>query len=193
MFSYKPWLGVLFLLAYAVYLLRELRGGTGFTARRFSEPLKFHAKGDPGCGGPCCKPLSRSLPSPSPPRSSWGNSKPLACGRAYRRSSWRCCSAPSQPSCPKPLNALIWVRQGKERLALANISGAMMIQATIPTALGLFYTSWVFSRQLIVSAVITLIAVAALLGLFSRGAVNARSLVPLAGLYALFVAVIVVW
>lgn len=38
------------------------------------------------------------------------------------------------------MNAFIWVRQGKKRLALANISGAMMIQATIPTAFGLFYT-----------------------------------------------------
>jgi cation:H+ antiporter len=28
---------------------------------------------------------------------------------------------------PKTMNAVIWVRQGKERLALANISGAMMI------------------------------------------------------------------
>jgi cation:H+ antiporter len=32
---------------------------------------------------------------------------------------------------PETLNALIWVRQGKERLALANISGAMMIQAIL--------------------------------------------------------------
>ena len=31
---------------------------------------------------------------------------------------------------------------GKERLALANISGAMMIQATIPSALGIFMTPW---------------------------------------------------
>jgi cation:H+ antiporter len=89
------------------------------------------------------------------------------------------------------MNALIWVRQGKERLALANISGAMMIQATIPTALCLFFTSWVFSRELIVSGVVTMVAVAVLLGLFSKNAVNARSLMPLAGLYAVFVFIIV--
>jgi cation:H+ antiporter len=88
------------------------------------------------------------------------------------------------------MNALIWVRQGKERLALANISGAMMIQATVPTALGLFFTSWIFSRELVVSGVVTMVAVAVLLVLFSKSAANARSLVPLAGLYAVFVAVI---
>jgi cation:H+ antiporter len=87
---------------------------------------------------------------------------------------------------------LIWVRQGKERLALANISGAMMIQATIPSALGLFFTSWVLSRELIVSGVITIAAVGILMGLFSKNAVNGRSLMPLAALYAVFAALIVV-
>jgi cation:H+ antiporter len=88
------------------------------------------------------------------------------------------------------MNALIWVRQGKERLALANISGAMMIQATVPTALGLFFTSWMFSRELIISGLITMAAVAVLLALFSKKAVDARWLMPLAGLYAVFIALI---
>jgi cation:H+ antiporter len=88
------------------------------------------------------------------------------------------------------MNALIWVRQGKERLALANISGAMMIQATVPTAFGLFFTTWMLSRALVVSGIITSVAVAALLGLFSKREVDARWLMPLAGLYAVFVAVL---
>jgi cation:H+ antiporter len=100
--------------------------------------------------------------------------------------------SPVATELPETMNAIIWVRQGKERLALANISGAMMIQATIPTALGLYFTAWVFSRELIVSGVITIAAVAVLLGLFSRSAVSARSLIPLAALYALFVAIIAV-
>ena len=45
--------------------------------------------------------------------------------------------SPVATELPETMNALIWVRQGKERLALANISGAMMIQATVPSALGL--------------------------------------------------------
>jgi cation:H+ antiporter len=48
--------------------------------------------------------------------------------------------SPLATELPEIMNAVIWVRQGKERLALANISGAMMIQATIPTAFGLFFT-----------------------------------------------------
>lgn len=35
--------------------------------------------------------------------------------------------SPIATELPEILNAIIWVRQGKERLALANISGSMMI------------------------------------------------------------------
>jgi cation:H+ antiporter len=37
---------------------------------------------------------------------------------------------------PETVNAIIWVRQGKTQPALGNISGAMMIQATVPQRLG---------------------------------------------------------
>jgi cation:H+ antiporter len=46
-FKFKPWLGALFLLAYVVYLLRELRGAQVLSEGAL-EPLKFHPKGDPG-------------------------------------------------------------------------------------------------------------------------------------------------
>jgi len=44
--------------------------------------------------------------------------------------------SPIATELPETMNALIWVRQGKTHLALANISGAMMIQATIRPASG---------------------------------------------------------
>jgi Ca2+/Na+ antiporter len=37
--------------------------------------------------------------------------------------------SPIATELPETMNAIIWVRQGKIQLALANISGAMMIQA----------------------------------------------------------------
>ena len=40
--------------------------------------------------------------------------------------------SPVATEMPELMNVLIWVRQGKRRLALANIAGAMMIQGTIP-------------------------------------------------------------
>ena len=43
-FAYKPWLGALFLLAYVVYLLRELRGAQVLGAEEL-EPLKLRPRG----------------------------------------------------------------------------------------------------------------------------------------------------
>jgi cation:H+ antiporter len=84
------------------------------------------------------------------------------------------------------MNAVIWIRQGKHRLALANISGAMMIQATIPTALGLFFTPWRFDAALALAAGITASAVIGLYVLLRRNALTAQRLALFAVFYALF-------
>jgi len=96
--------------------------------------------------------------------------------------------SPVATELPETINALIWVRQGKERLALANISGAMMIQATIPSALGLLFTPWHFSNALLYSATATLAAILLLWTLFRRGRVDARALLPVALFYCAFAA-----
>jgi len=80
----------------------------------------------------------------------------------------------------------IWVRQGKENLALANISGAMMIQATIPTACGLFGTPWLFERPLIIAGGVTALAVLALFFMFRGEQVTGRRLSLASLLYLLF-------
>ena len=188
-FSYKPWLGAAFLLAYAVYLLRELRGAQVLSEEDL-EPLKLHPKGDPGLLWPLLQTSLALIAIAIASRVFVGQLESIGIWAGLSPQLVALLLSPVATELPETMNALIWVRQGKERLALANISGAMMIQATVPTALGLFFTSWVFSRELIVSGVITMVAVAVLLGLFSKRVVSARSLIPLAGLYAVFVAVI---
>jgi len=83
--------------------------------------------------------------------------------------------SPVATKLPETMNALIWVRQGKERLALANISGAMMIQATIPSALGIFFSPWLFDSTLLASGVITAVSILFLWALFHRGSVDGRA------------------
>jgi cation:H+ antiporter len=100
--------------------------------------------------------------------------------------------SPIATELPETMNALIWVRQGKERLALANISGAMMIQATIPSALGLFFTRWQFDRSLEISGLATLAAMLFLWLVFRRGPADARALVPACVFYGIF-AVLIGW
>ena len=190
-FRYKPWVGAAFLVAYAAYLLRELRGAQ-VLGEEFLEPLKLHPKGDPGLRWPLLQTGLALIAIAIASKVFVGQLENIGVWAGLSPQLVALLLSPVATELPETLNAVIWVRQGKERLALANISGAMMIQATIPTALGLFFTSWVFSRELIVSGIVTMVAVAILLGLFSKNTVNSRLLMPLAGLYALFVAIIVV-
>ncbi len=95
--------------------------------------------------------------------------------------------SPIATELPETMNAMIWIRQGKHRLALSNISGSMMIQATVPTALGLFFTPWLFDGALTVAAVVTAIAVAGLLILLKRNALTPVRLALFALGYVAFV------
>lgn len=99
--------------------------------------------------------------------------------------------SPIATELPETMNAIIWVRQGKHRLALANISGAMMIQATVPTAFGLFFTPWLLDRSLILGGGITAIAVAVMLISFRRGVISRGFLASMALFYALFAGLLV--
>jgi cation:H+ antiporter len=71
--------------------------------------------------------------------------------------------SPIATEMPEMMNSIVWVRQGKTNLALANVSGAMMIQATIPAAFGMFFTPWLFEKPIMIAAAITILATAAAL------------------------------
>ena len=53
--------------------------------------------------------------------------------------------APIATELPEKFNSIIWVRQGKDTLAMGNITGAMVFQSTIPTIVALLFAaeSWV--------------------------------------------------
>jgi cation:H+ antiporter len=50
--------------------------------------------------------------------------------------------SPLATELPEKYNSVIWIRQGKDHLALANITGAMVFQSCIPVALGLAFSPW---------------------------------------------------
>jgi cation:H+ antiporter len=193
-FAIKPWLGVLFLAAYAAYVWHEIQDADTAPDEEALEPLKIRPRA--------------ALPS-----SAWAALQTLLAliviglashvfviqletlGTALN---WpphlvALLLSPVATELPETMNALIWVRQGKERLALANISGAMMIQATIPSALGIFFTPWRFDGPLLTSGIITALAIVFLWRLFRRGAVDSRALMAVGGLYGVFGLVLVVY
>jgi cation:H+ antiporter len=49
--------------------------------------------------------------------------------------------APIATELPEKFNSIIWVRGGKDTLAMGNITGAMVFQSTIPTVVALVFAS----------------------------------------------------
>jgi cation:H+ antiporter len=49
--------------------------------------------------------------------------------------------APIATELPEKFNSVIWVRQGKDTLAMGNITGAMVFQSTIPTVVALLFAA----------------------------------------------------
>ena len=59
--------------------------------------------------------------------------------------------APLATELPEKVNSFFWVREGKDALALGNISGAMVFQSTIPIGIGLIFTEWSLSGNAVLS------------------------------------------
>ncbi len=68
--------------------------------------------------------------------------------------------APVATELPEKLNSVIWMRRGKDTLALGNISGAMVFQATVPVWLGILLTEWHFGAELAGRAALVSAAIA---------------------------------
>jgi cation:H+ antiporter len=59
--------------------------------------------------------------------------------------------APLATELPEKVNSFFWVREGKDALALGNITGAMVFQAMIPVGIGLIFTSWELNWHAVLS------------------------------------------
>ena len=62
--------------------------------------------------------------------------------------------APLATEMPEKANSVLWVRRGKDALAMGNITGAMTFQATIPVALGLAFTTWDLDSHAVLAAAV---------------------------------------
>ncbi len=54
--------------------------------------------------------------------------------------------APLATELPEKFNSITWTIKKKDTLGMANISGAMVFQATIPVSIGLLFTQWSLSK-----------------------------------------------
>ena len=172
-FAGKPWLSVAFLLAYAVYCWREVRAPTPGEEEGVLERLKLAPRLEvPTSALVLAQVLASLVVIFVASRLFVRQLDALGPHLGLRPQVLALLLAPLATELPETLNAVIWVRQGKTRLALANISGAMMIQATVPTAFGLFFTPWLLQPALLLAGGVTAATILTMYVAFSRGWVS---------------------
>jgi len=188
-FAWKPWLGILFLAVYAVYVKRELASDEDSLDHEDLEPLKLRPRDEhPALAWAGVQTVLALVVITVASRVFVHQIEAMGVIMGASPHVAALLLSPVATELPEILNAVIWVRQGKSRLALANISGAMMIQATIPSALGIFMTPWLFDAPLMVSGLATMAAIALLWLRLRQGRMSARLLVAAGGFYLLFAA-----
>lgn len=187
MFSGKHWLGIVFLAVYALYVWKELRTTGDLHEGEELEPLTFRPQdNNPSLFWVALQIGFALVVVFAASRIFVSQLEVFGPALGVPPQLMALLLSPIATEMPETMNAVIWVRQGKERMALANISGAMMIQATIPTAFGLFYTPWLFDRSLVLAGGVTIIATALLFFMFRGGVVTGKQLSRSSLLYALF-------
>jgi cation:H+ antiporter len=192
MFAWKPWLGILFLAAYALYVRQEIAGPAEEEEGEL-EPLKFQPNAtEPALAMALLQTLLALGIIFLASRTFVNQLEHLGPVLGLPPQLLALLLSPIATELPETMNAVIWVRQGKYRLALSNISGAMMIQATIPTALGLFFTPWKLSAPLLVAAGATMVAVVTMFAAFQRGVVSRWLLASMGLLYTVFAILIII-
>lgn len=99
--------------------------------------------------------------------------------------------APIATELPEKFNSVIWISQGKDTLALGNITGAMVFQSSLIPALGIALTDWNLTTGALISAVL---ALASALIIYSqlklRDRVTPYTLVIGGGFYLVFVSLV---
>jgi cation:H+ antiporter len=101
--------------------------------------------------------------------------------------------APLATELPEKVNSFFWVREGKDSLALGNITGAMVFQSMIPVGIGLLFTDWDLSGNAAVSVALGLAGgVIAYWALRLRDRFELPAVLAWIALYAAFIVVVAV-
>ncbi len=186
-FAFKPWCGLLFFAAYGVYFFKEMRADAEVHSSVDLEPLKLQPNRKTPSGWAVLVQTAVTLviifaaSQLFVAQLEWAGPQ-LGLSAAVTA----LLLSPVATELPEVMNAIIWVKQGKTSLALANISGAMMIQATVPSGLGILFTPWHFDGPLLLSGVITIIGILYLLLLMRTKRFTSTRLALSSGLYGVF-------
>jgi cation:H+ antiporter len=105
--------------------------------------------------------------------------------------------APIATELPEKFNSVIWVRQGKDNLALGNITGAMAFQAAIPPSIALVFApdAWAVGEGSGIAFLSAVIAVVSLLAIVlpaaRRGRLTGRALLVGGAFYLFYLGIVI--
>jgi cation:H+ antiporter len=188
--------GVAMLLAYPLYIRRTLKESGSVQAEETLEPLVFERRAerrrDPALGL-CILQLLVGLGAMVGGAHLFVESLlHIAESLGVEAVVLALVLAPLATELPEKVNSFFWVRDGKDSLALGNISGAMVFQSTIPVGIGLLFTDWSLEGNAVLSVGLGVAGgIVAYFSLHRAGQFNLPSVVAWFGLYAAFIVAVV--
>jgi cation:H+ antiporter len=147
--------GIAFLVAYVLYVRSTLRGGGSVQGEETLDPLLFdrrpERRSDPSLGL-CVVQLLVGLGAMVGGAHLFVEQLlSLADNIGVEPLVLALVLAPLATELPEKVNSFFWVREGKDALALGNVSGAMVFQSTIPVGIGLIFTNWSLNGNAVLS------------------------------------------
>jgi cation:H+ antiporter len=148
--------GIVFLLAYVFYVRRTLASPGDVQGEETLDPLYFDRRSDRTTGQPpailCLLQLLVGLGAMVGGAHLFVEELlKIADSLGVEALVLALVLAPLATELPEKVNSFFWVREGKDSLALGNISGAMVFQSTIPVGIGLLFTEWSLSANAVLS------------------------------------------
>lgn len=100
--------------------------------------------------------------------------------------------APIATELPEKFNSVIWINRGKDTLAIGNVTGAMVFQSSVITAIGIMMTPWTLSPIALMTVFLTFASVAiAYAQIRIKGRLTPGTLLPGGIFYLLFLVMVV--
>jgi cation:H+ antiporter len=186
--------GVIFLLAYAVYVRRTLKAGGEVQGEETLKPLTFDRRAGDRSDPPLWLCVTQLLVGLG--LMIYGahlfveRLLGIADSLGVDALVLALILAPLATELPEKVNSFFWVREGKDALALGNVSGAMVFQSTIPIGMGLLFTHWSLGANAFIS--VCLGFAGGLLAYLSLHRGNRFTLPAVIGWFTLYIAFIVI-
>lgn len=91
---------------------------------------------------------------------------------------------------PEKFNSIIWVKGGKDTLAMGNITGAMVFQGSIIPTIGILLTPWSISTLAAISAALALLSSIIIYLIISKKELRASHMIYPVAIYGIFLLLI---